>query len=288
MCELFAMSSRFPATVRLSLEEFSRHGGLAGPHKDGWGIAYYADRDVRLFKDIGSASDSACIHFIQDHPLSSTLVLSHIRKATQGGQALRNCQPFVRELGGAMHAFAHNGDLDREGLRSRLPLGMHRPVGESDSEYAFCALLERLRELWLDAKGLPPLADRFAIVARFASQVRDLGPANFIYSDGDALFAHGHKRMRAGAGIRPPGLHVLSRRCARPGGKLDAPGLSISSEAGDQEAVLVASVPLTHEAGWRPLGEGELIAARSGAVVAPPPAFEAIPRDSARTTALAK
>jgi len=29
MCELFAMSSRVSADVRFSLEEFSRHGGLA-------------------------------------------------------------------------------------------------------------------------------------------------------------------------------------------------------------------------------------------------------------------
>lgn len=35
MCELFSMSARLPAEVRFSLEEFSRHGGLSGPHKDG-------------------------------------------------------------------------------------------------------------------------------------------------------------------------------------------------------------------------------------------------------------
>jgi predicted glutamine amidotransferase len=35
MCELFAMASRVPATVSLSLEEFSKHGGLTNPHKDG-------------------------------------------------------------------------------------------------------------------------------------------------------------------------------------------------------------------------------------------------------------
>jgi predicted glutamine amidotransferase len=41
MCELFATFSRVPSTVSLSLEEFSRHGGLRGPHKDGWGLAWY-------------------------------------------------------------------------------------------------------------------------------------------------------------------------------------------------------------------------------------------------------
>ena len=31
---------------RFSLAEFSRRGGLAGPHKDDWGLAYYADGDA--------------------------------------------------------------------------------------------------------------------------------------------------------------------------------------------------------------------------------------------------
>jgi glutamine amidotransferase len=51
MCELFAMSARLPSTVKLSLEEFSSHGGLTGTHKDGWGIAWYEDGDVRLLKE---------------------------------------------------------------------------------------------------------------------------------------------------------------------------------------------------------------------------------------------
>lgn len=144
-----------------------------------------------------------------------------------------------------MHAFAHNGNLDRRDLSERLPLGMHRPVG--------------------------------------ASQIRDLGPANFIYSDGDALFAHGHKRVHEGAGIMPPGLHVLSRKCARSDGRFDAGGLSILSSRSQQEVVLVASVPLTNEPGWRSLEEGELLAARAGAIVARRLAVERPGRELART-----
>jgi len=136
MCELFALSSRHPATVTFSLAEFSRRGGISGPHKDGWGVAYYREGDVRLIKDTGPASSSTCLHFIQDHPFSSTTVISHIRKTTQGSDTLRNCQPFARELGGAMHVFAHNGHLDLPELIHRMPLGTHRPLGESESESA--------------------------------------------------------------------------------------------------------------------------------------------------------
>ena len=59
MCELFAMSSRLPARVTCSLEEFAAHGGWTGPHRDGWGIAYHDGHDARLIRDIDAAADSA-------------------------------------------------------------------------------------------------------------------------------------------------------------------------------------------------------------------------------------
>jgi glutamine amidotransferase len=267
MCELFAMSSRHPATVRLSLEEFSRHGGLSGPHKDGWGIAWYEEGDVRLVKEPAPAAESACVRFVQEHPPSSTIVISHIRKATQGAHTLSNCQPFARELGGRMHVFAHNGHLDRSRLGDVLPLGSFRPVGETDSEVAFCALLERLRALWLEAGGVPPFEHRWNIVSAFAAEIRALGPANFIYSDGEILYVHAHRRMHGDAGIRPPGLHVIERRCPAGEHSWNALGLAIGSSAGEQRVFLAASVPLTDEAAWQALAEGELVAARSGEIV---------------------
>jgi len=265
MCELFAMSARASADVRISLEEFSRHGGLAGPHKDGWGIAWYEGADVRQVKEPSAASGSACLAFIQERPFRSTLVVSHIRKATQGDLTLANTQPFTRELGGHVHVFAHNGDLDRARLRSAHALGAYRPVGDTDSEYAFCALLARLAPLWREGAA-PPLEARRARIADFAATLRDLGPANFLYADGDALFVHGHKRKHAG-GIRPPGLHLLCRTCAAESGAFEAEGLQIASAGGAQEVVLAASVPLTTGEPWRALGEGEIVAVRGGRIV---------------------
>jgi glutamine amidotransferase len=251
MCELFAMSSRVPTDARASLAAFARHGGLEAHHKDGWGIAYYADEDVRLVKEAEPASYSKCMRFLDEHPFTSGVVLSHIRRATQGRMAMKNCQPFARELGGRMHVFAHNGDLRFEALRESLPLRHFEPVGDTDSEYAFCALLERMRPLRRHG-GVAPLHERLAVVARFAASLRALGPANFLYADADALFIHAHLRSPgAGAAPRPPGLHLLQRRCAP-----------------EQSVVLAASVPLTEERGWQALREGELVAAQAGAIVA--------------------
>jgi predicted glutamine amidotransferase len=205
MCELFALSSRHPTTVELSLEEFSRHGGLSGPHKDGWGIAWYEDRDVRLVKETYPASESACVGFVQQHPPQSSFVISHIRKATRGGVATRNCQPFMRELAGCWHCFAHNGDLDAIGEDGRFAALTYQPVGETDSEQAFCAPLERLRPLWRDSVP-PSLQARLDVVASFAADLRSLGPANFLYCDSDALFAHADRRRQSDGAIRSPAL----------------------------------------------------------------------------------
>jgi len=262
MCELFAMSARHPTTVRLSLEEFSRHGGLSGPHKDGWGIGWYEETDFQLFRERNPASSSACVRFIQANPPLSSLVISHIRKATQGLIASRNCQPFVRELGGQWHSFAHNGNL--KGISDDIRFGSSTflPVGETDSERAFCALMDRFRPLW-SVGHFPPLEERTQIVTQFAAALRELGPANFLYSDGDALFVHADRRTQNDGTIRAPGMWRLARRCPA-GGEFSAEGLQIiPEEPGEQEVCLFASVPLTSE-NWVPLAEGEILVAQQG------------------------
>ena len=65
LCELFALSSRLPATVSLSLETLAEHGGGSAPHADGWGIAYYREDDVRLIKDTSAAYESDWVRFVQ-------------------------------------------------------------------------------------------------------------------------------------------------------------------------------------------------------------------------------
>ena len=66
MCELFAKSSRQPANVNLSLDTFADHGGRTGPHRDGWGIAYYEEGDIRLIKDTHQASSSVWVRFVEE------------------------------------------------------------------------------------------------------------------------------------------------------------------------------------------------------------------------------
>ena len=263
MCELFSMSSRYPATVSFSLEEFARHGGEAGPHTDGWGIAFYEQHDARLIREPESASDSPCIALIKKYYFRSQLVLSHLRKATFGEVSLANTQPFSRELGGRLHLFAHNGDLP--GIEQHPDFGLisFQPIGATDSEHAFCHLMSMLEQIWRQADA-PGLASRYAAVAAFARKLRTLGPGNFLYSDGEYLFAHGHQRSQPGRdGFHPPGLYWLCRTCRLGQKPQPIRGLDLRYNDPEQRVVLIASVPLTEEK-WVPFGEGEILVCKEG------------------------
>ncbi len=262
MCELFALSSKMPANVNFSLDIFSRHGGFGGRMLDGWGLAFYDGADVRLYREPEPAGQSDWVSFIEQRRQRTGLVLSHIRRATQGAVSLRNTQPFMRELGGRAHVFAHNGDLATISQRMAGRWTRFQPIGETDSEIAFCILLEALSPLWA-GRALPSVASRMAVVQAFAAQLRALGPANFIYADGDVLFAHGHRRIQHDGAIAPPGLFQLTRACGTGDGAAAASGVRIGDEHATQELVLFASVPLTAEA-WQPLREGEVAAVRHG------------------------
>ncbi|AML53351.1 class II glutamine amidotransferase [Falsihalocynthiibacter arcticus] len=264
MCELFGLSSNLPATASLSLSRLAQHGGPPTSIRDGWGVAYYESNDVRLIIDAGSADDSDWLRFVGQHELRSDLVMAHIRKATMGAPTYRNAQPFVRELAGRTHSFAHNGCLP--GILEATTLQSRRfsPVGETDSELAFCGLLERLAAIWTTPDNIPLLEERLEMVSTFAAEIREMGPANFLYSDGDALFAHGDRRKNAATGkVTAPGLVYLQHHCSPAGAGISGDGLTVTGA--DQNISIVASVPLTAEP-WQAFTEGEVIAFRAGRI----------------------
>lgn len=263
MCELLAVSSSRPIHLTFSLETLASHSSAPGNSRDGWGAAFYQGNDVALFREPAAAFESPLVHFLEEHGPATTMALSHIRHATRGPVALANTQPFVRESAGRSHAFAHNGTLKHVHDLLRSPLGRFHPIGATDSEYAFCALMERIGRIWGSA-NVPSVEDRLALVAEFAAEIRTRGPANFLYSDGEVLFAHGHRRLQADGSVRPPGLWKLQRHCSTADEPLVGQGVSI--DAGYQDLLLVASVPLS-DAPWEPLAEGDLLAIKAGRIL---------------------
>jgi glutamine amidotransferase len=148
----------------------------------------------------------------------------------------------------------------------RLSTDRFTPIGETDSEFAFCCLLERLGDLWDGGSGNVPTVDaRLVIVAEFAAALQTLGAFNFVYSDGDALFVHAHIRKQDDGVERPPGLHLLVRSSNEQAVDLTDSGIIFAPLA--QELALVASVPLTDDEPWEPLEPGEVLVLKRGVVL---------------------
>jgi len=266
MCELLGMSAHHPASITLSLNEFARHGGETGPHADGWGVAFYDGPDANLIRESTSAADSVLMSTLRGYKLTSEIVIAHIRRASFGPVELRNTHPFRRELGGRVHTFAHNGDLP--GIEDQFDLeqnGFALPVGNTDSEYAFCLLMQRLSRVWSGKGVIPSLSIRKKIISGFARQIGTLGSANFLYSDGDALFVHGHLRTQSDGSVRAPGLHYISVSCDYGLGRSELASVKLESDQ-VQKVTLVATTPL-NEGDWTPMLEGELLILKGGEIV---------------------
>ena len=124
------MSANVPTDIRFSFAGLAKRGGATGPHRDGWGIAFYEERGVRAFHDPQPSAHSPLAALVRDYPIKSRIVIAHVRRANRGKVALENTHPFVRELWGRAWTFAHNGQL--RGVK-KLPLKFYRPIGTTDS-----------------------------------------------------------------------------------------------------------------------------------------------------------
>jgi glutamine amidotransferase len=244
MCQLLGMNCNVPTDVMFSFAGFAERGGRTDHHGDGWGIAFFEDKGLRHFVDHQSASASPIAELIRRYPIKSRNVIAHIRKATQGAVTLENCHPFVRELWGRYWVFAHNGDL--KDYQPRLH-GSFRPVGHTDSERAFCWLLQELAKSHADVPSIPELT---LTLRELVPQIARHGTFNFLLSNGEALWAHASTQLYYVVRQHPFGSATLRDE-----------DLSVNfaehAAPGDRVAVVVTA-PLTTDEQWTPLAPGEL------------------------------
>lgn len=257
MCQLLGVNANHLCDVRFSFHGFSERGGRTGDHADGWGIAFFEDeRGVRLFVDHQSAVASPVAQLVRDYPIRSRQVISHIRKATHGKVALQNCHPFVRELWGRYWVFAHNGDLKDF---SPYLHGNFKPVGDTDSERAFCWLMQEINK---SHSQVPSVEELSLTLAELCPTIGVHGTFNFLLSNGEALWAYSSHLDPVPEGApRAPILYSLERKHPFTRASLKDKDLSMDFSALNAEndcIALVATEPLTEEENWHAFSNGEL------------------------------
>lgn len=238
------MNSNTPTDVMFSFAGFAERGGRTDHHADGWGIAFYEGKGVRHFVDHEAACSSPVAELIRRYPIKSRNVISHIRKATQGVVSLENCHPFVRELWGRHWVFAHNGDL--KDYQPRLH-GNFRPVGSTDSERAFCWIMQEIAKAHAD---VPSVAELTLTLRELAPKIARYGTFNFMLTNGQALWAHASTL-----------LHYVERKHPFARAHLADEDLTVdfaeATTPNDRVAVVVTT-PLTTNEQWTAFAPGEL------------------------------
>lgn len=256
MCELLAMSANVPTDIVFSFTGLVERGGVTGPHVDGWGITFYEGKGCRTFKDAAPSSESQVAQLIKAYPIKSEVVISHIRQANRGQVALENTHPFERELWGRYWSYAHNGQLSD--YQQKLATKRFQPVGATDSEMAFCWILECIASEFGD---IPPVDMQpvFEYVATLAEQIRAYGVFNLIISDGDYLMC-----------FCTNNLSYITRRA--PFGKAKLIDTDVVIDF-DQETTpndvvsIIATRPLTDNENWRIMQPGEWKLFRLGEII---------------------
>lgn len=244
MCQLLGMSCKEPANISFSFEGFRARGGHTDEHKDGWGIAFYRDNSFDVFLDHLPAAHSALADEIHSAGIKSKTIIAHIRKATVGEVKLSNCHPFHRKLWEKTWLFCHNGDL--KNFTPSLH-GKFNPQGDTDSELAFCLLLQRLEEEFGDFE--PSSSELFHSLDIFARDIERFGIFNIIFSNGDLLYTYCSTSLAYVERKYPFSTVTLIDKDV---------SLDLSKHnTQDDKMIVVATKPLTTNESWKVYQHGE-------------------------------
>jgi glutamine amidotransferase len=251
VCRLFALRANQPSRARAALSTAPHSllrqscGDRRGEcHADGWGIGYFQDGEPVLTRSVLPTAADPSYRGLAEQVLATTL-LAHVRQASAGGVAERNCHPFRH----GRWLFAHNGTLqgfaaDPERLRQRIPAPLRGCIrGETDSEAAFYYLLGLLEEATGAAEPCPDGQTVGRVLGETVARLAALFPGssteptrlNFVLTDGRVLSASrwGHTLYRA-------------ERDALESGAGDGPVHGSPA----YRAVVLASEPTSLQANW--------------------------------------
>jgi predicted glutamine amidotransferase len=255
MCQLLGMNCNVPTDICFSFTGFQKRGGGTDIHADGWGIAFFEDKGVRLFLDPQPSATSPIAELVRHYPIKSLNVIAHIRKATQGTVSLENTHPFMRELWGRYWIFAHNGNLPQF---QPVLSGNFLPVGNTDSERIFCWLLENLRERHGDVA--PPREALFKTLHTLTEPLAEMGIFNYLLSNGDCVFAHCSTELSYIIRRAPFNVaHLKDEDVMVDFSRITTP---------TDRVAIIASQPLTDNEYWKTMAPGTLWMFHQGDAVA--------------------
>ena len=272
LCQLLGMNCATPTDFTFSFRGFCLRGGKTDVHSDGWGVAFYENGGIRQFHDVEAASTSPLANYLGQQSIQTLNMMGHIRYATQGTVNLSNVHPFSREMWGIIWCFCHNGEVPifSNGQRANLKVlcgeeavEYYSPVGTTDSEAVFCAILNALRCKFTTVPSLPVLQHAIQqLCGEIVSQDPEGTIFNFLMTCGPyTQWVYSWPGSRPGSSVWN-GLYYTTRRF--PFTKIHLSDTDLSVDFGEvtkpNDCVsVIATSPLTKDEEWTEVERGQLI-----------------------------
>lgn len=198
--------------------------------------------------------------------------------------------PSVNIKWGIQWCFCHNGDIPayRPTASSEYPLlgntlqRCYHPVGDTDSEAVFCAILNALKAEFSELPTLPVLHETLRrLCDEIIGEQHDETIFNFLLGCGEyTQFAYSWPGQRPGSNVWN-GLYYIVREPPFDTATLIDVDYSIDfakvTNANDRVAVITTK-PLTNEPGWTEFKRGELLMFNNGIPYSAPGECELVER----------
>jgi predicted glutamine amidotransferase len=207
-CEIMGYSTNVKVKSNYIFKSFTTKDSFL---PDGWGVAYYPDQSVQIFKEPIDSNGSDLVKFLFTYNyFISKILISHRRIATSGGPEYKNTHPFRRELNKKEYAFVYNGlltniffmdtlssinaaitetDLTDKSPVNQLSLGRFTPVGINRTENVLCHILSQIES----KKDAHWSKKNFKWFQHLIHKINDYCTINCLFTDGEYLFAYHDK-----------------------------------------------------------------------------------------------
>ncbi len=188
------------------------------------------------------------------------MFVSHIRYASEGNQTIENTHPFMRKLFGKNWVIAHNGHLKKRKMLEDMQKGFlqtslenYQPKGESDSELAFCIIMEEMRKIGKEA------TDREIVskLNQIARRIAEYGSFNFLLSDGEKMYAYRKGNTLYYVERKPPYTEAI---------KSESKEVELLMKLVEERAIVIATVPLTRNEKWNLLKDEYIYQFQKGTI----------------------
>ena len=189
MCEIFGICNKNEININGYLKSFYSH---SSEHPHGWGLAVEDENNISIEKEPMQASKSNYLRQRLSLPIITKTALAHIRYATIGDIAYKNCHPYSKTDNFSRRwTLIHNGTIfDYPPINKFL----WEQKGDTDSERVFLYIVQQINQHQKSLDRLLDTQERFSLLDCIITEMSRGNKLNLLIYDGEYMYVHTNYR----------------------------------------------------------------------------------------------